>query len=139
MNRNACFNYVESGLFDEERRDVLRSLAALASLGTAIAGDLNRELTYLVRQRSGEVIVRAVAQRKGGTKYAIDQLNNPHTIVFRPGGTHSDTTLIAGSLGMPYCRNLGDGLWEVRSHLTNGTIGRVIYIARSKWCFCMAS
>ena len=34
-------------------------------------------------------------------------------------------------LGMPYCRSLGNGLWEVRSNLTDGKIGRVIFcIAR---------
>lgn len=30
-------------------------------------------------------------------------------------------------LGMPYCRSLGDGLWEVRSSLADGKIGRVIF------------
>lgn len=30
-------------------------------------------------------------------------------------------------LGMPYCRSLCDGLWEVRSDLTDGKIGRVIF------------
>ena len=30
-------------------------------------------------------------------------------------------------LGMPYCRSLGDGLWEVRSDLTDGKTGRVIF------------
>jgi phage-related protein len=30
-------------------------------------------------------------------------------------------------LGMPYCRSLGDGLWEVRSNLVDGKIGRVIF------------
>ena len=28
---------------------------------------------------------------------------------------------------MPYCRSLGDGLWEVRSNLTDGKIGRVVF------------
>lgn len=28
---------------------------------------------------------------------------------------------------MPYCLNLGKGLWEVRSDLTDGKIGRVIF------------
>jgi len=32
-------------------------------------------------------------------------------------------------LGMPYCRNLGNGLWEVRSDLTDGKVGRVIFCA----------
>ncbi|MFN0167495.1 MAG: type II toxin-antitoxin system RelE/ParE family toxin [Bryobacteraceae bacterium] len=30
-------------------------------------------------------------------------------------------------LGMPYCRSLGNGLWEVRSDLTDGKIGRVFF------------
>ena len=28
---------------------------------------------------------------------------------------------------MPYCRSLGNGLWEVRSDLTDRKIGRVIF------------
>jgi phage-related protein len=30
-------------------------------------------------------------------------------------------------IGMPYCRSLGGGLWEVRSDMTDGKIGRVIF------------
>ena len=30
-------------------------------------------------------------------------------------------------IGMPYCRPLGHGLWEVRSDLTDGKIARVIF------------
>ena len=30
-------------------------------------------------------------------------------------------------IGMPYCRSLGEGLWEVRSDLKDGKIGRVIF------------
>ena len=30
-------------------------------------------------------------------------------------------------IGMPYCRSLGNSLWEVRSGLTDGKIGRVIF------------
>ena len=30
-------------------------------------------------------------------------------------------------IGMPTCRPLGDGLWEVRSNLSDGKIGRVIF------------
>jgi phage-related protein len=29
-------------------------------------------------------------------------------------------------IGMPLCRPLGDGLWEVRTALSNGTISRVM-------------
>jgi len=30
-------------------------------------------------------------------------------------------------IGMPLCRSLGGGLWEVRSNLTQSRIGRVIF------------
>ena len=34
---------------------------------------------------------------------------------------------------MPYCRSLGNGLWEIRSDLTDGKIGRVIFcVARER-------
>lgn len=36
-------------------------------------------------------------------------------------------------IGMPYCRPLGHGLWEVRSDLAGGRIARVIFcIARGE-------
>ncbi len=33
----------------------------------------------------------------------------------------------ARPIGMPLVRGLGDGLWEVRSSLSGGRIGRVIF------------
>lgn len=33
----------------------------------------------------------------------------------------------AWPVGLPLCRSLGGGLWEVRSDLTNGKIARVIF------------
>lgn len=33
---------------------------------------------------------------------------------------------------MPYCRSLVDGLWEVRSNLTDGKIARVIFCVVQK-------
>ena len=33
-------------------------------------------------------------------------------------------------VGMPLCRNLGDGLWEVRSSLPSARIARVIFCAQ---------
>jgi phage-related protein len=30
-------------------------------------------------------------------------------------------------IGMPLCRSLGDGLWEVRSQLMQGRVGRVLF------------
>ena len=33
-------------------------------------------------------------------------------------------------IGMPYCRPLGRGIWEVRSDLSSGRIGRVLFCLR---------
>jgi phage-related protein len=35
----------------------------------------------------------------------------------------------AWPIGLPLCRSLGGGLWEVRSNLTDRTIARVIFCA----------
>jgi len=34
-------------------------------------------------------------------------------------------------IGMPYCRSLSQGLWEVRSNLSDGAIGRMIFFFRA--------
>jgi phage-related protein len=41
-------------------------------------------------------------------------------------GTDIKTVEFGWPVGLPVCRNLGDGLWEVRSRLNN-RIGRVIF------------
>ena len=33
-------------------------------------------------------------------------------------------------IGMPYCRPLGRGLWEVRSNISSGRIARVLFAIR---------
>lgn len=34
-------------------------------------------------------------------------------------------------LGMPLCRHLGHGLWEVRSNLAGGRIARVVFVVHA--------
>lgn len=42
-------------------------------------------------------------------------------------GTDIQKVEFGWPIGMPYCRSLGHGLWEVRSDLTGGRIARVIF------------
>jgi phage-related protein len=37
------------------------------------------------------------------------------------------TAEFAWPVGMPLCRSLGNGLWEIRSNISSGRIGRVIF------------
>ena len=91
--------YLECGLFDEEHRVIIPSLNTLASLSCASLGESNREPTYLVIPAGVAVNIRPVPQRRGGVKYAIDQMANPGTIVLRPGGKHHESVVIAGMVG----------------------------------------
>jgi hypothetical protein len=46
----------------------------------------------------------------------------------------------AWPIGMPLCRSLSRGLWEVRSTLTQGRIARVLFCEHEgKWCCCTPS
>ena len=45
----------------------------------------------------------------------------------RSVGFDIQTVEFGWPVGMPTCRPLGDGLWEVRSNLSNGRIGRVVF------------
>jgi len=51
----------------------------------------------------------------------------------KPVGRDIQKVEFSWPLGMPYCRSLGNGLWEERSDLTDGRIGRVIFcVARER-------
>jgi hypothetical protein len=43
-------------------------------------------------------------------------------------------------VGMPICRSLGSGLYEIRSDISHRRITRVIFcVAEEQWFFCMGS
>jgi phage-related protein len=42
-------------------------------------------------------------------------------------GTDIKTVEFGWPIGMPTCRSIGDGVWEVRSNLTRGRIARVLF------------
>lgn len=83
--------YVIAGSFDSSEIEPTYSIAEVS--------DGRHEQSYLVSSRELPTEVRAVQQRGGGIKYVIDQLVNPKTIVFRPGGLGGDRCLISGQLG----------------------------------------
>lgn len=47
-------------------------------------------------------------------------------------GEDIKTVQLGWPLGMPLVKNLGNGLWEVRSNLSNKTISRVIFFMHKK-------
>lgn len=93
------FEYIPSGSFNAPTVKRLESLITSPNLGIATVGDSNHEATYLIASRGTEVQIRDVPQRRGGVKYAVDQVANPKTIAIRPGGMYQDKYLIAGQIG----------------------------------------
>jgi hypothetical protein len=91
--------FVRTGLFDRPDPESTSSLRESPGLGVAVVGDAQREAGYLVMESTASLVVRPVVQRSGGTKYAIDQLENPTSIFLRPGGVFGESAVISGQVG----------------------------------------
>ena len=80
--------FVVSGLFDTQE---IQSSTTVSKI--------NSEINYLVADHDLFIETRVVPQRKGGEKFAVDQLANQKTVVLRPGGRIEDSCLVAGQIG----------------------------------------
>ncbi len=63
----------------------------------------------------------------GGTEPVLDWLRSLPTEDRRAIGTDLATVQFGWPIGMPLCRSLGSGLWEVRSTLPSRRIARVVF------------
>lgn len=63
----------------------------------------------------------------GGTEPVIDWLRSLPAEDKRAIGTDLSTVQFGWPIGMPLCRPLGGGLWEVRSTLPSRRIARLIF------------
>jgi hypothetical protein len=106
-------NYFVTGLFDVSDIATRSSLLTERGLGLAWHPDGARGTAYLVLPSIAQVAVREVRQRSGGTKYAIDQLNNPHSVVFAPGGTFEAIGVVAGSVGTVHGNSVSSEIFKV--------------------------
>ena len=88
--------YTLSGMFASPAFRSYAAGASLPALGAEVEASSINCATYLVNPATEPVQVRAVAQREGATKYAIDQSANPNAIALTLGGLHSSGALISG-------------------------------------------
>lgn len=63
----------------------------------------------------------------GGTEPVRDWLRRLSREDRRTIGTDLATVQVGWPLGMPLCRSLGSGLWEVRSKLPGNRIARLVF------------
>lgn len=94
---NALFSQISSGIpVAIARVDFEASLDASTFDPCDFPFEL--EKTYLVISASAQPQKRAVQQRAGGVRYAVDQVNNPDSVAFRAGGRVGDNMLVAGEV-----------------------------------------
>ena len=62
-----------------------------------------------------------------GTEPVLEWLRSLPDQDRRAVGTDLSTVQLGWPIGMPLCRSLGDGLWEVRSNLPSGRIARLLF------------
>jgi phage-related protein len=65
----------------------------------------------------------------GGAEPVLEWLRGLPAEDRRVIGTDLSTVQFAWPIGMPLCRPLGDGLWEVRSALPSRRIARLLFFA----------
>jgi phage-related protein len=64
-----------------------------------------------------------------GTEPVRDWLRNLSAEDRRTIGSDLATVQVGWPIGMPLCRSVGAGLWEVRSNLSNNRIARLLFFA----------
>jgi phage-related protein len=85
-------------------------------------------MTHLsAHDRSSQKIQARFYEAASGRKPVREWLLELQADDRRIVGYDIQTVEFGWPVGMPTCRPLGGGLWEVRSNLGDGTIGRVIF------------
>jgi len=72
------------------------SILEVPDLGRSATDSTSTSDEYLVVRKGQQVAVRAVKQDVGGVLYFLDQLENPATVTFVPGGLWGEHVLLHG-------------------------------------------
>lgn len=96
VERHGPLKYIRTGIYREPTYDVAHRGADLPSLGKATSESAITSQSFLVCEPVVRVKVRPVDLHSGGTNYHIDQLVNPDTVIFTPGGLWTEEILLYG-------------------------------------------
>src|SRR5215831_3515074 len=91
--------YAQTGLFEEDTPRLFARGADIPSLGISASGSTGRGPFFMAFDPRHPVRASPIPQRAGGVLYAVDQKDNPHTVVLKPGGMYKEECLIAGQIG----------------------------------------
>jgi hypothetical protein len=88
--------YVRSGNFPSRNCERYHRGADLPDLGKATSDSAISSAAYLVLQGNGEIRLRPFTLSSGAQQLAVDQLVNPDTVTFTPGGLWNQEALLYG-------------------------------------------
>jgi hypothetical protein len=91
--------YAPTGLFAEERVENYEHISEFPNLGVATSENAINCDCYAAIDRSREIKVRRILQNSGEVRYAVDQLENPQSVAFQPGGFWSSEIMLYGRVG----------------------------------------
>jgi hypothetical protein len=92
--------YTPMGLFESPKVLVVTQGVNIPTLKVNVPGpNALHSQRYLVTPADVVVQIREVPQTSGGLRYAFDQLINPDSIEFTPGGFYSSEILVYGRVG----------------------------------------
>jgi hypothetical protein len=117
--------YVQTGLFDNDCRQVFESYRAINSLAVSADGDANHVPGYLIIGKAGQIVVRNVPQKTGGIKFAIDQSAIPDSLYFQSGGKYSDIMIVPGRIGIAYQTAIANRLFDAFAKLIRKNFKKV--------------
>jgi hypothetical protein len=96
VERDGPLKYIRMGAYTEPKQEVFHRGADLPTLGKATSESASTSQSFLVCEADVPVSMRPVAFHAGGTNYHIDQLSNPDTITFTPGGLWTEEIVLYG-------------------------------------------
>lgn len=69
--------------------------------------------SYLVFEKGLSITVRSIPQRSGGIKFAVDPMENIHTMVLHTGGLNDHGRIIAGDISVATGSQAGEGIYSL--------------------------
>lgn len=113
VKESKAVDFVHAGMFAEPKVRISASDA------------LSAFEEYLIVDNGVAINLRAVPQRSGEVMYAVDQIDNPHTIVLQTGGEHADRHLVAGQIGTVRSSKESDALYAILAKIIRSRFEKI--------------
>ena len=99
MESRKRVKYVRKDFYYSSNIPIYESLLEYRKLGINTTGDHNSDDTFFVLDRDVVPYFEKTSLFLVFSRYSMNQLTNPGSIVFRPGGIYRDKYLICGHIG----------------------------------------